>query len=118
MVIRVAGVVLPNNKHINIALCNIFGIGKYRANIICDKIKVDPYVKIENLSNEHLILLQEAVNIFEIESNLYRSISANIKRLSDINSYRGVRHKKFLPVNGQRTKTNAKTRKKLKKRIN
>jgi small subunit ribosomal protein S13 len=111
MTIRVSGVILPPNKHIRIALRSIFGIGNYRALAICNKAGVDPSIKVVDLKEDHAHLIQEAVNQYEVEGDLRRRVSMDIKRLGDIKCYRGMRHKRGLPVRGQRTKTNARTRK-------
>jgi small subunit ribosomal protein S13 len=111
MTIRVSGVILPPNKHIRIALRKVFGIGNYRALAICNKIGIDPSVKVTDLKEEYAHLIQEAVNQYEVEGDLRRRVAMDIKRLGDIKCYRGLRHKRGLPVRGQRTKTNARTRK-------
>jgi len=111
MAIRVSGIILPPNKHIRIALQKIYGVGNYRALAICSRIGVDPSIKVVDLKEEHASLLQEAVNQYEVEGDLRRRIAMDIKRLGDIKCYRGLRHKRGLPVRGQRTKTNARTRK-------
>ena len=111
MTIRVSGVILPPNKHIKIALRSVYGIGNHRALAICQKIGVQPSVKVVDLKDEYAGLLQEAVNEYVVEGDLRRRVSMDIKRLGDIKCYRGLRHKRGLPVRGQRTKTNARTRK-------
>lgn len=115
MTIRVAGVILPPNKHIRIALQSIFGIGNHRAQMICKKVGVDPSIKVVDLKDEFASMIQDAVNEFEVEGDLRRRVSMDIKRLIDIKCYRGLRHKRGLPVRGQRTRTNARTRKGRKK---
>lgn len=115
MTIRVAGVILPPNKHIRIALRSVFGIGAHRAELICQKIGVDPSAKVVDLKDEYASLIQDAVNEFEVEGDLRRRVAMDIKRLIDIKCYRGLRHKRGLPVRGQRTRTNARTRKGRKK---
>jgi small subunit ribosomal protein S13 len=109
--IRVSGVILPPNKHINIALRAIFGVGRTRALQICKAIGVDPAEKVSALTSEVTTALQKAMETYEIEGDLRRRIAINIKRLRDIKCYRGMRHRRGLPVRGQRTKTNARTRK-------
>ena len=109
--IRVAGVILPQNKHISIALRSIYGIGRTRALHICEKVGIAPAVKVADLEENIAALIQKTVQEFEIEGDLRRRIAMNIKRLRDIKCYRGLRHRLGLPVNGQRTKTNARTRK-------
>lgn len=111
MVLRISGVILPANKHIRIALRSVFGIGNHRALQICKKVGIDPSIKVVDLKDEYGSMLQEAVNEYEVEGDLRRRISMDVKRLVDIKCYRGLRHKRNLPVRGQRTKTNAKTRK-------
>jgi small subunit ribosomal protein S13 len=109
--IRVSGVILPPNKHIGIALRSIFGIGRTRALQICKAVGVDPSVKVSDLQDDIVNGLQKTVAEFEVEGDLRRLIAMNIKRLRDIKCYRGLRHRMGLPVRGQRTKTNARTRK-------
>jgi len=112
--IRIAGVIMSQHKHIYIALQNIYGIGKSRSIEICNKLKISINDKIENLDNKTITEIQNLVNTYKIEGELRREISINIKRLVDIKCYRGKRHRSGLPCRGQRTKTNAKTRKKNK----
>lgn len=109
--IRVAGVILPHNKHISIALRSVYGIGRTRALQICEKVGIKPSLKVSDISEDIATLIQKAVQEFEIEGDLRRRIAMNIKRLRDIKCYRGLRHRVGLPVRGQRTKTNARTRK-------
>ena len=109
--IRIAGVNLPQNKHISIALRSIYGIGRTRSLQICEKVGVNPAIKVSDIEEELAALIQKAVQEFEIEGDLRRRIAVNIKRLRDIKCYRGLRHRMGLPVRGQRTKTNARTRK-------
>lgn len=116
--IRVAGVILDSNKHIIIALRKIYGIGKTISSYICAKANVNPTSKVCELNNETINSIQKITSEFEIEGNLRTRTRINIKRLKDIKCYKGVRHKLSLPVRGQRTKTNAKTRKKNKKNKN
>ncbi len=111
MTIRVSGVILPPNKHIVIALRSVFGIGKFRSSEICKKVGVKPSVKVSEIKEDYVPMIQEAVNQYEVEGDLRRRVAMDIKRLVDIKCYRGLRHKRNLPVRGQRTKTNAKTRK-------
>lgn len=108
--IRVSGVILPN-KHVGIALRSVYGIGRTRALQICEAVGIDPSVKIANVSEDMANLIQKAVAEFEVEGDLRRRIAMNIKRLRDIKCYRGLRHRMGLPVRGQRTRTNARTRK-------
>lgn len=111
MSIRIAGVILPPQKHIRIALRSIYGVGNFRALEVCKKAGIEPTFKVQDLKDEHVGLLQDAVNQFEIEGDLRRRVAMDIKRLVDIKCYRGLRHKRNLPVRGQRTRTNARTRK-------
>lgn len=115
MAIRLSGVILAPNKHIRIALRGIYGVGSHHALEICKRAGVDPATKVSALKEEYTALLQEAVNQYEVEGDLRRRVSMDIKRLGDIKCYRGLRHKRGLPVRGQRTKTNARTRKGRKK---
>ncbi len=114
---RIAGVNLPTHKHTVIALTYIFGIGKNRATVICEKTNVDPETKINQLSEAELQSVREAVAEYTIEGDLRREISTNIRRLQEIGCYRGIRHRKNLPLRGQRTKTNARTRKGRKRAV-
>ncbi|MFM8454637.1 MAG: 30S ribosomal protein S13 [Gammaproteobacteria bacterium] len=115
--VRISGVVMAPNKHLRIALRGIFGIGNTRALEICETMGIDPGTKIKEISEELFPKIQAAVNSFEVEGDLRRRVATNIKRLIDIKCYRGLRHKKGLPVRGQRTKTNAKTRKGRKRSV-
>ena len=112
---RIAGVNVPENKHIEIALTHIYGIGKKTAQDICTNLKLDYSKKISDLSEEQIEKIRTAITEFTVEGDLRRSVSTNIKRLMDLGCYRGIRHRRKLPVNGQRTKTNARTRKGPKK---
>lgn len=111
MTVRISGVILPPNKHLRIALRSVFGIGNFRAIQICDKVGIKPTTKVSEIKDEQSNLIQEAVNEYEVEGDLRRRVSMDIKRLIDNKCYRGFRHKRKLPVRGQRTKTNARTRK-------
>jgi len=108
---RIAGVNIPDEKHICIALTHIFGIGRSMARKICVISNIDTSCKVRNLSEDELDRLRSEVNKHDIEGNLRREINMNIKRLKDLGCYRGIRHRRRLPVRGQRTKTNARTRK-------
>lgn len=110
-VVRIQNVPLEPNKHIVIALQNVFGIGKTRAKMICEKVGLEGSTKVKDLTEENVRLIQEIVNTFPTEGDLKREISMRIKRLRDIGCYRGKRHRANLPVRGQRTRTNARTRK-------
>jgi len=114
---RIAGVDLPN-KHVNIALTYIYGIGRSAANAICEKTQVNPDVLINDLSEDDLNKLRKTIDEeYKTEGRLRSEIGLNIKRLIDIGSYRGLRHRKGLPVRGQRTRTNSRTRKGKKKTV-
>ncbi|CUR53572.1 30S ribosomal protein S13 [Serratia symbiotica] len=108
---RIAGINIPDNKHTVIALTSIFGIGKTHSHSICFSMGIPKHVKINELSEEQIEKLREAVLKFTIEGELRRKVTLNIKRLMDLGTYRGLRHRRGLPVRGQRTKTNARTRK-------
>ncbi len=113
--IRMAGVNIPKNKSIMISLTYIYGIGISLSKKICNFINVDYGILVKDLDNKELELIRKEILKYIVEGDLRRNILLNIKRLSDINCYRGLRHKKKLPVRGQRTKTNAKTCKKNRK---
>lgn len=108
---RIAGVNIPNNKHTDIALTAIFGIGRITAQQICAAAGVTTTTKIRDLNDDDVEKLRDEVGKFRVEGDLRREVSMNIKRLMDLGCYRGVRHRRGLPVRGQRTKTNARTRK-------
>lgn len=108
---RIAGVNIPDNKHLNIALTYIFGIGNTRANAICKATGLSPSAKVRDLTEEELDRVRQSVGQYELEGDLRREVNMNIKRLLDLGCYRGIRHRKGLPLRGQRTRTNARTRK-------
>jgi len=108
---RIAGVNIPNHQHTEIALQAIYGIGSARARAICTAASIKNDAKIKDLSESDMDRLREQVARFAVEGDLRREVSMNIKRLMDLGCYRGQRHRKGLPVRGQRTKTNARTRK-------
>ncbi len=108
---RIAGINIPLNKHVVIALTSIFGIGNTRARQVCAEAGVAPESVVKDLAEPEIANLRSAVAKFEIEGDLRRDISMNIKRLMDLGCYRGIRHRRGLPVRGQRTRTNARTRK-------
>lgn len=115
---RIAGIDLPKEKRVEIGLTYIYGIGISTARKILAQTGVNPDIRVKNLSQEEENLLRDYVNKFvKVEGDLRREVALNIKRLSEIGSYRGMRHRKGLPVRGQRTKTNARTRKGRKKTI-
>jgi len=109
---RIAGVDLPRNKRIDIALTYIFGIGRSSALAICEKAQVDPQTKSDDLSERDIVAIRTLIDgEHKVEGDLRREISMNIKRLMDLGCYRGLRHRRGLPVRGQRTHTNSRTRK-------
>lgn len=108
---RIAGINLSSNKHVEIGLTEIYGIGRPSARAICDEAGVDRSIKIGALSDKQAEALRGEVAKYQVEGDLRREVSMNIKRLMDLGCYRGLRHRRGLPVNGQRTKTNARTRK-------
>jgi small subunit ribosomal protein S13 len=108
---RISGIDLPRDKRIEIGLTYIFGIGVPTAKRILAQTGVSPDVRVKDLSSEDEQKLREVVDTLKVEGDLRREISSNIKRLTDIGCYRGLRHRRGLPVRGQRTKTNARTRK-------
>ena len=108
---RIAGINIPNHQHADIALTAIFGIGRARAQAICASAGVQAARKIKDLTDAELDRLRESVGRFTVEGDLRREVSMSIKRLMDLSCYRGHRHRKGLPVRGQRTRTNARTRK-------
>lgn len=108
---RIAGINIPDQKHAVIALTAIYGIGKTRAKAICAAAGIAEDVKIRELSEEQIDKLRDEVGKFTVEGDLRREVTLNIKRLLDLGCYRGLRHRRSLPVRGQRTKTNARTRK-------
>ena len=108
---RIAGINIPNHQHAEIALTSIYGIGRARAKAICVASGVTPSVKMKDLTEAQVDKLREQVGKFIVEGDLRREVSMNIKRLMDLGCYRGIRHKRGLPVRGQRTRTNARTRK-------
>jgi small subunit ribosomal protein S13 len=108
---RIAGVNIPLNKRAEIGLTYVFGIGRSAANEILEETGVDPNTQIKDLTEDEIVKLREAVESREVEGDLRRERSQNVKRLQEIGSYRGLRHRRGLPVRGQRTKTNARGRK-------
>ncbi|MBW1925661.1 MAG: 30S ribosomal protein S13 [Deltaproteobacteria bacterium] len=109
---RIAGVELPKNKRLEIALTYIYGIGRTTAQQILDKAEIDRNKKSDDLTDQDITSLRKTIDAgYKVEGDLRREVSLNIKRLMDFGSYRGLRHRRGLPVNGQRTKTNARTRK-------
>jgi len=108
---RIAGINIPNHQHAAIALTAIYGIGRARARLICDSAGIKHTAKVKDLTDGEMDKLRENIAKFTVEGDLRRETSMNVKRLMDLGCYRGVRHKKGLPVRGQRTRTNARTRK-------
>ena len=108
---RIAGINIPDNKHAGISLTYIFGIGRTTAKQLCEKVGVDPASKIQDLGEDKLDALRSEISQMTVDGALRRENSMNIKRLMDLGCYRGIRHRRGLPVHGQRTRTNARTRK-------
>ena len=114
---RIAGVDIPNEKRIVVSLTYIYGIGNTTAKKICDAAGVSVDIRTKNLTDEQLTALRSEVAKYRTEGDLRREVALNIKRLTEIGCYRGIRHKRGLPVRGQRTRTNARTRKGKRKTI-
>jgi small subunit ribosomal protein S13 len=108
---RIAGVNIPDHKHVVISLTAIYGIGRTRAGLICESAGIETDRKVRELSDEQVERLRGEVAKFVVEGDLRREVAMNIKRLMDLGTYRGLRHRRGLPVRGQRTRTNARTRK-------
>lgn len=108
---RIAGVNVPDHKHAVIALTAIYGIGKPTAEKICEAVNIPTQKKIKELSEDEIEKLRSEVSNYQVEGDLRREVAMSIKRLVDLGCYRGIRHKRGLPVRGQRTRTNARTRK-------
>ena len=107
---RIAGINIPPNKHVGIALTHIYGVGRNRALRVCEAAKIAPDTKVRDLSEPEVERLRAEIARFPVEGDLRREVSMSIKRLMDLGCYRGVRHRKGLPMRGQRTRTNARTR--------
>lgn len=114
---RIAGVNIPIQKHICIALTYIYGVGKPRAKMVCLAARVNPTTKVKDLTEAELNAIRSELGKFLVEGDLRREVAMNVKRLMDIGCYRGLRHRRGLPVRGQRTRTNARTRKGKRKPI-
>ncbi len=115
---RIAGIDLPRDKRVEVGLTYIFGIGRARSNEILEKAKIDPNTRIKDLTETEVNELRTIIDTdYDVEGDLRREVSLNIKRLREINCYRGTRHRRGLPVRGQKTKTNARTRKGPKKLV-
>ena len=108
---RIAGINIPDNKHLNIALTYVYGIGRTRYHDICDATGIKADTKVRELTEAELDKIRSEITKYELEGDLRRDVSMNIKRLLDLGCYRGIRHRRGLPLRGQRTKTNARTRK-------
>jgi len=114
---RIAGVNLPTQKRLEIGLTYIYGIGRSTAQKICRQLELDPNEKIRDLTDEEVTKLRNTIDELEVEGDLRRNRAQAIKRLTEIGAYRGIRHRRGLPVRGQRTKTNGRTRKGPKKTV-
>lgn len=114
---RIAGVDLPRNKRVEVALTYIFGIGRTRASEICKKAGFESTLRTDNLTDEHVAKLRGILDDFKVEGDLRRDVGLSIKRLMDLGCYRGIRHRRGLPVRGQSTRQNARTRKGPKKTV-
>ena len=114
---RIAGINVSDNKHTVIALQSIYGIGLTRAKRICEDSNINPSVKIKDLTDDEIEILRTQVVKYNIEGDLRREVTINIKRLMDLGTYRGIRHRKGLPLRGQKTKNNSRTRKGPRKAI-
>jgi small subunit ribosomal protein S13 len=115
---RIAGVDLPRDKRIEIALTYIYGIGRTRSQETLEKSQVNPNTRVKELSEDEVIRLRAIIeNEYKVEGDLRREVTMNIKRLREIGCYRGIRHRRRLPVRGQRTKTNARTRRGVRKTV-
>ncbi len=114
---RIAGVNIPNHQHAEIALTAVYGVGRSRARQICDAIGIVRSTKVKDLTDAEMDRLREQVAKYTVEGDLRREVTMSVKRLMDLGCYRGLRHRKGLPVRGQRTRTNARTRKGPRKAI-
>jgi small subunit ribosomal protein S13 len=106
---RILGITIPNNKHLDIGLTSLYGIGLSRSRSILKEVGIDPLVKADTLTVDQENAIRKVIETMSIEGALKREIASNVKRLKDIKTYRGIRHMRRLPVNGQRTKTNSRT---------
>ena len=114
---RIVGVDIPNDKRVVVSITYIYGIGNTTAKKICKAANVDEDIRVKNLTEEQLSAIRQEIAKYKVEGDLRREVALNIKRLTEIGCYRGMRHRKGLPVNGQRTRTNARTRKGKRKTI-
>ena len=108
---RIAGINIPTHKHVGIALTHIYGVGRSRALLACKAAEVTPTTKVKDLTEAEVGRLRDVIAKFAVEGDLRREVAMNIKRLMDLGCYRGIRHRRGLPMRGQRTRTNARTRK-------
>jgi small subunit ribosomal protein S13 len=108
---RIAGINIPMNKHVWVGLTHIYGVGRSRAQLLCEAAGINPTTKVKDLTEQEVSAIRSQLAKFPVEGDLRREVSMNIKRLMDLGSYRGMRHRRGLPVRGQRTRTNARTRK-------
>ncbi len=108
---RIAGVNIPDNKHLGVALTHVYGIGNARSRSVCNVTGLKADIKVRELTEGDLDKVRSEITKYEVEGDLRREVSMNIKRLMDLGCYRGIRHRKGLPLRGQRTRTNARTRK-------
>jgi small subunit ribosomal protein S13 len=108
---RIAGINIPPNKHLGIALTHIYGVGRNRALKVCAAAGIEPQTRVKDLSEPQVERIRAEIARFPVEGDLRREVSMSIKRLMDLGCYRGIRHRKGLPMRGQRTRTNARTRK-------
>ena len=107
---RIAGINIPMNKHVWVGLTHIYGLGKSRSRTVCVAAGVNPATKVKDLTETEVNAIRSQIAKFAVEGDLRREVSMNIKRLMDLGSHRGIRHRRGLPVRGQRTRTNARTR--------
>ena len=114
---RIVGVDIPNDKRVVVSITYIYGIGNTTAKKICKAANVNEDIRVKNLTEEQLSAIRQEIAKYKVEGDLRREVALNIKRLTEIGCYRGMRHRKGLPVNGQRTRTNARTRKGKRKTI-
>ena len=114
---RIVGVDIPNEKRVVVSITYIYGIGHSTAHKICQNAKVDEDIRVKNLTEEQFAAIRQEISKLKVEGDLRREVALNIKRLQEIGSYRVIRHRKGLPVRGQRTRTNARTRKGKRKTI-
>jgi len=108
---RIAGINIPMNKHVWVGLTHIYGVGRTRAQSCCEAAGVNPTKRVKDLTENEVNAIRSQIAKFAVEGDLRREVSMNIKRLMDLGCYRGIRHRRGLPVRGQRTRTNARTRK-------